>query len=111
MPIDFNCQGCGKHYRVRDELAGRVAQCKNCGQKMTVPRPAPIEEPPEEEAADRGIGFADEEDSRPTPARQASRQPPSESYDVSDDNSEQESSSWGSDEESSQSDEMGVGAE
>src|SRR4051794_21090069 len=78
MPIDFNCQGCGKHYRVRDELAGRVAQCKNCGEKMTVLHPAPIDEPPAETPG--GIGFADEQESPPQPARQASRQPQSESY-------------------------------
>ncbi|MBC8106099.1 MAG: hypothetical protein H7Z14_05880 [Anaerolineae bacterium] len=111
MPIDFNCQGCGKHYRVRDELAGRAAQCKNCGQKMVVPNPAAVDEPAGDQSPpDRGIGFADEEDSRPQPAQRPAREPEHESYDGSDQDADRESS-WGSEEESSQSDEMGVGAE
>ena len=108
MPIDFNCQGCGKHYRVRDEFAGRVAECKNCGQKMTVPKP---EAPPEEEIEQQpgGIGFADEEERRPTrsvPQRPAPSREPEPESDYQD-----EQSSYGESEYDSESDEVGVGAE
>ena len=36
MPISLQCPGCGKGYRVRDELAGRRVKC-SCGTETTVP--------------------------------------------------------------------------
>jgi dienelactone hydrolase/DNA-directed RNA polymerase subunit RPC12/RpoP len=37
MAISFVCEGCGKDYTVRDELAGKTGQCKQCGQRMLIP--------------------------------------------------------------------------
>jgi dienelactone hydrolase len=37
MAISFECEGCGKEYTVRDELAGKTGQCKQCGHQMTIP--------------------------------------------------------------------------
>ena len=37
MAIDVECRGCNAKYRVKDELAGRMAECKHCGQKFRVP--------------------------------------------------------------------------
>lgn len=37
MAISFECEGCGKAYSVRDELAGQTGQCKQCGHQMTIP--------------------------------------------------------------------------
>jgi len=39
MPIEFNCPSCQKHYRVKDELAGKQAKCKQCGNTLLVPTP------------------------------------------------------------------------
>lgn len=41
MSIALTCSGCGKKYRVKDELAGRTAKC-SCGQSMTVPSAAEV---------------------------------------------------------------------
>jgi uncharacterized protein (TIGR00266 family) len=35
--IKFACPSCQKGYRVKDELAGRKAKCKACGEPMQVP--------------------------------------------------------------------------
>jgi dienelactone hydrolase len=37
MAISFECEGCGKAYSVRDELAGQTGQCKQCGHQMIIP--------------------------------------------------------------------------
>ncbi len=37
MKIDFACDSCGKSYSVKQELAGRKAKCKQCGQTILVP--------------------------------------------------------------------------
>ena len=37
MPIDFTCPECRRHYRVKDELAGKGAKCGKCGHKMQIP--------------------------------------------------------------------------
>ncbi len=39
MSIPVKCPGCGKAYKLRDELAGKRVKCK-CGQGMIVPSPA-----------------------------------------------------------------------
>ncbi|MEX2212782.1 MAG: hypothetical protein WD768_01555 [Phycisphaeraceae bacterium] len=39
MSLSFSCSGCGKHYKVADELAGKRFKCKACGQAITVPDP------------------------------------------------------------------------
>ena len=76
MPIQFQCGGCGQTYRVNDQLAGRVAVCRHCGAKMTVPsaggpsapaspQPArPAQQPPQSPS----IGFADEQEEAPSRA-------------------------------------------
>ncbi len=38
--IEFSCQSCQKQYRVNDELAGKSAKCKACGNVLQVPFPA-----------------------------------------------------------------------
>ena len=35
--IDFQCNGCGKHFSVADSFAGRSAKCKACGATIVVP--------------------------------------------------------------------------
>jgi len=37
MAIEFSCSSCQKNYRVKDELAGKSADCKACGTKMRIP--------------------------------------------------------------------------
>jgi len=37
MAIDFSCSSCQKSYRVKDELAGKTAQCSACSEKMHIP--------------------------------------------------------------------------
>lgn len=51
MPITVNCQ-CGHQFRVRDEYAGKKAQCPNCGEPVVIPQasaqPASLGESPGE---------------------------------------------------------------
>jgi DNA-directed RNA polymerase subunit RPC12/RpoP len=37
MAIEFDCPHCGQDYRLKDELAGKAAHCKNCRRKILVP--------------------------------------------------------------------------
>jgi DNA-directed RNA polymerase subunit RPC12/RpoP len=48
MAIEFDCPHCGHHYRLKDELAGKAAACKNCRQKIVIPQPVtvPDDDPP-----------------------------------------------------------------
>jgi hypothetical protein len=41
MPIAFDCPFCHTPYRLKDELAGKRARCKNpaCGQVLAIPQP------------------------------------------------------------------------
>ena len=43
MSIVIKCPGCGKDYKLRDELGGKRVKCK-CGHAMVVPAPAAAEE-------------------------------------------------------------------
>ena len=45
MAISFKCDGCAKQYNVKDELAGKRAQCKKCGQVMKIPLASEPTEP------------------------------------------------------------------
>jgi RsiW-degrading membrane proteinase PrsW (M82 family) len=69
MSIAFACTGCGKSFKVKDELAGRKAKC-SCGHLMTVPQPAA----PAGEAPEEGI-FAFKDDEPPTPVKRAPAAP------------------------------------
>ncbi len=42
MSIVFFCQSCGARFEVGDAAAGKVGRCKQCGQRMTVPKPAEL---------------------------------------------------------------------
>lgn len=39
MPISFECDHCGKSYRVKDEAAGKRFRCKECSSPLEVPSP------------------------------------------------------------------------
>src|SRR5436853_125745 len=40
MAISFQCPSCQKPYKVKDDMAGKKAACRQCQAVMTVPRPA-----------------------------------------------------------------------
>jgi DNA-directed RNA polymerase subunit RPC12/RpoP len=46
MAIEFDCPHCGHHYRLKDDLAGKAAQCKNCRKKITVPQAVTVPDDP-----------------------------------------------------------------
>src|SRR5262245_16818662 len=80
MPIDVQCEDCGKKLRLRDDLAGKRIKCPGCGEALTVP--AMLEEI-EDEPAPRKTAVRsadarpaikrsrddDDEDERPAPKR------------------------------------------
>ncbi len=37
MAITFNCPGCGKPLKIRDEMAGQTSRCNSCSAKLVVP--------------------------------------------------------------------------
>ena len=41
MPIPFACPECQRRFSVKDELAGKVAQCSGCGKKIRIPQANP----------------------------------------------------------------------
>jgi DNA-directed RNA polymerase subunit RPC12/RpoP len=43
--ISFSCIGCGKAFKVADDLAGRKTRCKKCGTILRIPVPEPVLEP------------------------------------------------------------------
>ena len=45
--IEFSCPSCQKPYRVNDDLAGKTAKCKQCGNAFQVPFPIEKIEPDE----------------------------------------------------------------
>ncbi len=42
MPIPFRCPSCGCESLVDDQFAGHEGPCRQCGQPITVPSPAPV---------------------------------------------------------------------
>ncbi len=42
MAIEFDCSHCGFHYKLKDELAGKKATCKNCREKIVIPHPVTV---------------------------------------------------------------------
>jgi hypothetical protein len=79
MPIDVQCDDCGKKLRLRDDLAGKRIKCPGCGEPLTVT--AALEEiedePPPRKTAVRSADARpaikrsrdDDEDERPAPKR------------------------------------------
>jgi hypothetical protein len=65
MAITFECEGCGKSYTVRDDFAGKTGQCKQCGQRMTIPA----------ESDSEGYGL-EGHDREPAPEPEAAPLPP-----------------------------------
>jgi DNA-directed RNA polymerase subunit RPC12/RpoP len=63
MAIEFDCSRCSRPYRLRDDFAGRVLNCKKCGAKMKVPSDEEEEYYEDDEYED------DEEDYDPQPRR------------------------------------------
>lgn len=46
MAIVFHCPICQHAYRVKDELAGKTATCKNCRQKIVISEPNASDDTP-----------------------------------------------------------------
>ena len=46
MAIEFHCPHCLHRYRLKDELAGKTATCKNCREKIVIPQPTTIPDAP-----------------------------------------------------------------
>jgi hypothetical protein len=41
--IEFDCSECGKHFKVRDDFAGKHTKCSQCGHALQVPSSGPPE--------------------------------------------------------------------
>lgn len=47
MQISFECENCGRRYKVDESKVGQSAKCRDCGSMLRVPVPAPpVEESP-----------------------------------------------------------------
>lgn len=42
MAIEFDCENCGKHFTVKDGMAGRTGKCTACGTQMKIPYPVEV---------------------------------------------------------------------
>ncbi|MBM3981211.1 MAG: hypothetical protein FJ304_13160 [Planctomycetes bacterium] len=76
MAIEFDCPHCQHHYRLKDELAGKSATCKNCRGKIVIPNPVtiPDDAPALDAAAAEAAALAAlADDPVPTAAEQAAR--------------------------------------
>jgi len=63
MAIEFDCPHCGFHYRLKDELAGKAASCKNCREKIRIPTVSddtPLPDPPVDAEAAAAAALSDE---------------------------------------------------
>jgi hypothetical protein len=60
MAIEFECPNCGERYRLRDDVAGKKAKCKNpqCGKMMLIPQPRAVTVPPTTPPPDHEIEAA-----------------------------------------------------
>ncbi len=52
MAIGFDCAACGKHFQVKEELAGRRAKCSRCKAVLLIPQPALVASGEDRLAAD-----------------------------------------------------------
>lgn len=68
MPIRVKCRSCSKEIRLKDSAAGKTIKCPDCGGKVRVPEPEPVEE----EWDDYGDEYADDEYEAPQPRRRNS---------------------------------------
>lgn len=57
--ISFNCEQCGKSFRVPDSYAGRRAKCKACGNMVQVPEVALVAVEGAAQVEDRGSRMED----------------------------------------------------
>jgi len=48
MPIEIKCSACGKAYVVKDEFAGKTAECTQCGGRIQIPGRARYQRQPAE---------------------------------------------------------------
>ena len=67
MAIEFSCESCGRHYRVRDRIAGRYFSCQNCQKRLRVPGTAIAQNPRAEALAPRAPAEPDATDRSPAP--------------------------------------------
>lgn len=80
MPISAKCADCGKQYRLSDNAAGKSFSCKECGNKVRVPRPKPLVQEAEDPWDDNDQEAAEdswdveEEDYRPVVRNQSRNQ-------------------------------------
>jgi hypothetical protein len=71
MAIEFDCPHCQHHYKLKDELAGKTATCKNCRRKIvipnavTIPDDTPLPTPLDAEAAEAAALAALNEEAQP----------------------------------------------
>ena len=56
--ISFACPACQKAYKVADEMAGKKAKCKQCGQVMMIPPPVVEAQIVEEEIVEAEVVVA-----------------------------------------------------
>ena len=73
MSIAFQCEHCGKHYEVGDDLAMRRARCSGCQAVFRVPEPVGMLHSPLSEEALLAALFEEEfgpaaDDSKPCPS-------------------------------------------
>jgi len=73
MAIPITCPGCGRNFKVRDNMAGRKGKCPACGTILTIPANAPDTAAPE--AAVAAAGAAAPEPAAPSaPAQETPEQ-------------------------------------
>src|SRR5438094_4752476 len=48
MPIKFSCPNCAKSFTVKDQLAGKRANCPACKKPLSVPKPSAASAAPPE---------------------------------------------------------------
>ena len=67
MPIRVKCRSCSKEIRLKDSAAGKTLKCPDCGGKVRVPEPEPVEEEWDEYGDEYGDEYEDDEYEAPQP--------------------------------------------
>jgi DNA-directed RNA polymerase subunit RPC12/RpoP len=71
MAIEFDCPHCGHHYRLKDELAGKTAACKNCRAKIVIPQPVTVSQRPAADVEAAAVALlAETSDAQPNTVKQ-----------------------------------------